>query len=122
MALPETETDTERTSPMKRMAYALLPLGLIAGAAFAQTAPMMPSVQDSDGNGSFSLGELQTLWPDLVQDGYNAIDTNLDGMVTQEELQTAWDNGVINLPTSESGDASTSTDGTGDGTSGTTSN
>lgn len=80
---------------MKRFAFALAPLAL-ASAAFAQTA--LPEVPDTDGSGSWSLTELQVVWPDLTDEGFFAIDTNADGAVDPAELQAALDNGVIIAP------------------------
>ena len=76
---------------MKRLALVLAPFAL-ATAAFAQDLPM---VEDADASGSWSLAELQTVWTDLTEEGFAAIDTNVDGAVDQTELQAAWDNGVL---------------------------
>jgi hypothetical protein len=76
---------------MKRIAALILPLGL-AGAAFAQT---LPTVEDTDANGVWSLVELQTVWPELTEDGFGAVDTNADGGVDPVELQAALDGGVL---------------------------
>lgn len=76
---------------MKRAALILVPLTL-AGAAYAADLPM---VEDADASGSWSLAELQTVWKDLTEDGFKAIDTNADGAVDATELQTAWDNAVL---------------------------
>jgi hypothetical protein len=76
---------------MKRIAALILPLGL-AGAAFAQT---LPTVEDTDANGVWSLTELQAVWPELTEDGFGAVDTNADGGVDPVELQAALDAGVL---------------------------
>jgi hypothetical protein len=76
---------------MKRIAALILPLGL-AGAAFAQT---LPTVEDTDANGVWSLAELQAVWPELTEDGFGAVDTNADGGVDPVELQAALDAGVL---------------------------
>lgn len=76
---------------MKRISALILPLGL-AGAAFAQT---LPAVEDTDGNGVWSLAELQAVWPELTDDGFGAVDTNADGAVDPVELQAALDGGVL---------------------------
>ena len=77
---------------MIRLAALILPLG-IAGAALAQAA--LPMIEDTDGNGTWSLAELQAVWPDLTEDGFAAVDANTDGAVDPVEAQTAWDNGVL---------------------------
>jgi len=79
---------------MKRFALILAPLAF-AGAAFAQTLPEVP---DADGNGTWSLVELQAIWTDLTEEGFAAIDTNMDGEVDAVELQAALDAGVITAP------------------------
>ena len=84
---------------MKRFALALAPLAL-ASAAFAQT---LPDVPDTDGNGSWSLVELQAVWTDLTEDTFKSIDTSADGAVDATELQAAVDGGVIALPEASSG-------------------
>lgn len=77
---------------MNRLAALILPLGL-AGAALAQAA--LPMIEDTDGNGTWSLAELQAVWPDLTDEGFAAVDTNADGAADPVETQTAWDNGVL---------------------------
>ena len=80
---------------MKRFAIALAPLAL-ASAALAQAT--LPEVPDTDGNGSWSLVELQAVWTDLTEDSFKAIDTSADGNVDATELQAALDGGVITAP------------------------
>ncbi|WP_333814960.1 EF-hand domain-containing protein [Tabrizicola sp.] len=80
---------------MKRIALVLAPFAL-ASAAFAQAT--LPDVPDTDGNGSWSLVELQAVWTDLTEDSFKAIDTNADGNVDATELQAALDSGAIKAP------------------------
>ena len=80
---------------MTRFALVLAPLAL-AGAAFAQAT--MPDVPDTDGNGTWSLVELQAVWTVLTEAASTAIDTGADGSVDAAELQAALDNGVIKAP------------------------
>ncbi|NJS40530.1 MAG: EF-hand domain-containing protein [Rhodobacteraceae bacterium] len=80
---------------MKRFALALAPLAL-ATAAFAQTE--LPDVADTDGNGTWSLVELQAVWTDMTEEGFAAVDTNTDGEVDTVELQAALDNAVLTVP------------------------
>ncbi|WP_374391875.1 EF-hand domain-containing protein [Tabrizicola sp.] len=80
---------------MKRIALVLAPFAL-ASAAFAQAT--LPEVADTDGNGSWSLVELQAVWTDLNEDTFKAIDTTADGNVDATELQAALDGGVIKAP------------------------
>jgi hypothetical protein len=80
---------------MKRIAILLAPFAL-ASAALAQAT--LPEVPDTDGNGSWSLVELQAVWTDLTEDGFKAIDTSADGAVDATELQAALDGGAITAP------------------------
>lgn len=80
---------------MKRIAILLAPFAL-ASAALAQAT--LPEVADADGNGSWSLVELQAVWTDLTEDTFKAIDTSADGAVDATELQAALDGGVITAP------------------------
>ncbi len=64
-----------------------------AGLALAQTAP--PAVEDADGNGSWSMAELQAVWADLTEEGFRAVDADGDGAVNTAELQAAWDGGLL---------------------------
>jgi hypothetical protein len=80
---------------MTRFTLVLVPLAL-AGAAFAQAT--LPDVPDTDGNDTWSLVELQAVWPDLTEEAFAAIDSGADGSVDAAELQTALDGGVIKAP------------------------
>ena len=57
------------------MKHAVLTLGtvvaLTAGMAFAQT-----EVEDTDGNGTYSMEELMVAYPDLTEDVYGEVDTD----------------------------------------------
>ena len=85
---------------MKRIAILLASMAM-APAAFAQAT--LPDVPDTDGNGSWSLVELQAVWTDLTEDNFKAIDTSADGNVDATELQAALDGGVIKAPEAASG-------------------
>lgn len=80
---------------MKRIALVLAPFAF-ASAALAQAT--LPDVPDTDGNGSWSLVELQAVWTDLTEDTFKAVDTTADGNVDAAELQAALDAGVIKAP------------------------
>jgi hypothetical protein len=80
---------------MKRIAILLASMAL-APAAFAQAT--LPDVPDTDGNGSWSLVELQAVWTDMTEDAFKAVDTSADGAVDATELQAALDGGVITAP------------------------
>jgi hypothetical protein len=72
-----------------------------ASAALAQAT--LPDVPDTDGNGSWSLVELQAVWTDLTEETFKSLDTSADGAVDATELQAAVDGGVIALPEAASG-------------------
>jgi hypothetical protein len=80
---------------MTRFALFLTPM-VLASAAWAQAT--MPEVPDADGNGTWSLVELQAVWTDMTEEAFTGIDTNADGAVDATELQAALDNGVITAP------------------------
>ena len=61
-------------------------------AAMAQAAPM---VTDADGNGSFSIDEIQAAYPDTTAELYAQIDANGDGAVSADELAAAVDGGLL---------------------------
>ena len=46
-----------------------------AGAAIAQDAPV---VEDTDGNGTYSMEELLSVYPDLTAETFTSIDANAD--------------------------------------------
>ncbi|WP_323781303.1 hypothetical protein [Leisingera sp.] len=50
---------------------------------------------DVDGNGSFSLEELQAEYPELNAETFAAIDADADGEVDQDEMKAAVDAGVL---------------------------
>lgn len=74
---------------MKQALALVVALGLTTGASFAQT------VEDIDGDGVYSLAELQAAYPDLTEDVFVLIDTNGDGEVDPEELEAAIATGLI---------------------------
>lgn len=82
---------------MKRIAIILAPLAF-ASAALAQT---LPEVADADGNGTWSLVELQTVWTDMTEEQFAAVDANGDGEADATELQAALDNAVIMAPATD---------------------
>jgi hypothetical protein len=66
-------------------------MALIAtSAAFAQTM-----VEDSDGDGVYSMEELMVVYPTLTEDVFGEIDANEDGAVDAEELAAAQEAGVL---------------------------
>lgn len=70
-------------------------LGVTGSAAWAQT---LPEIADADGNGLWSLSELQVKLPDLTEEAFKSIDANADGGVDQAELTAAVSDGAVTLP------------------------
>ncbi|GGE23366.1 hypothetical protein GCM10011360_09890 [Primorskyibacter flagellatus] len=65
-------------------------LGLAATPLLAETM-----VQDTDGNGAYSLSELVVVYPDLTPEIFGQIDTDTSGDVSEAELADAVDAGVL---------------------------
>ncbi len=76
------------TKRMNLILAGLMGLG-IATAATAQ------SVEDTDGDGVYSMEELMVAFPNLTEDVFTTIDENADGAVDQTELTAALDAGVL---------------------------
>jgi len=68
------------------------------GFAAAQAQTVLPEIADADGSGAWSLGELQTVWPDMTEADFTAVDTNADGSVDAAELTAAVDAGTVVVP------------------------
>ena len=70
------------------MKHVVLTLGAVvamtAGFAHAQVA-----VEDTDGNGSYSMEELMVAYPDLTEDVFAEIDMDADGEISMDELTAA---------------------------------
>lgn len=82
---------------MNRTTIALsgaLAAGLALAGLQAMARDALP-VQDADGNGIFSLEEMQVAMPDLTAETYAAVDTNADGGVDAAELAAALTAGTI---------------------------
>jgi hypothetical protein len=76
------------------MKNAIVTLGtvvaLTAGLAHAQVA-----VEDTDGNGSYSMEELMVTYPDLTEDVFAEVDADGDGAVSADELTAAQDAQIL---------------------------
>jgi hypothetical protein len=77
---------------MKVFALTLSAAALLAGQAFAQ------DVTDTDGDGSYSLEELQVVYTDLSAEAFAALDSDANGLLSPEELQAALDAGTLVMP------------------------
>lgn len=65
-------------------------LGLAATAAIAST-----DVEDTDGDGFFSMEELMVAYPSLTEETFGQIDTDADGSITEDELAAALEAGTL---------------------------
>ena len=65
-------------------------LALNAAQANAQTM-----VEDTDGNGVYSMEELVAAFPDLTAETFTAADANADGALDADELKAAQEAGNI---------------------------
>ena len=63
--------------------------------AVAQNLPIIP---DADGDGLWSLSEMQAAYPDLPQDVFTAIEVNGDGSAVADEVQKAIADGLLPAP------------------------
>lgn len=81
------------------MRPALIALGILAAssAAYAMTMEEM----DANGDGGLSLSEIQSVYPEVTGDSFDAADSDADGMISAEELAAAQEAGV--LPAGDAG-------------------
>ena len=79
---------------MRRTATIAL-TGALAAFGFASAAQDADATIDTDGDGSYSLEELQAVHSDLTEETFNSIDTNADGSVDPAEYQAALDAGTV---------------------------
>ncbi len=76
------------TKRMQLILAGLLGLG-VSTAAFAA------DVEDTDGDGMYSMEELMVAYPTLTEELFGTIDGNGDGAVDEAELAAAVDAGVL---------------------------
>ena len=63
---------------------------MLAGAVWAQTM-----VEDTDGDGVYSMDEMRAAYPDVSDDVLVQIDVNEDGAIDDDELAAAIAVGVL---------------------------
>ncbi|MBZ0124124.1 MAG: EF-hand domain-containing protein [Roseovarius sp.] len=70
---------------------------LFLAAAMAATAVQASAatVEDADGNGSYSMDELMAAYPDMTDETFAAVDADGSGDVSEDELAAAVDTGVL---------------------------
>ena len=74
--------------------------GILGMAAALPGAGMAASRIDTDGDGRYSLAELQALYPALTAAIYALIDADGDGRVSPGEFRAGQDNGLLVSTTS----------------------
>ena len=77
-----------RLKKLKLMLAVLISMG--ATAAAAQTM-----VEDTDGDGMYSMAELLAVYPALTDERFVEIDSNADGLVDADELASAQEAGLL---------------------------
>lgn len=75
---------------MKTLNIVTLVAVLATSAAYAQTM-----VEDTDGDGVYSMEELMVVYPAITEDVFGEIDANDDGAVDADELAAAQEAGVL---------------------------
>lgn len=75
---------------MKTLNIVTLVAVLATSAAYAQTM-----VEDTDGDGVYSMEELMVVYPAITEDLFGEVDANDDGAVDADELAAAQEAGVL---------------------------
>ncbi|MDF1715799.1 MULTISPECIES: EF-hand domain-containing protein [Paracoccaceae] len=75
--------------------FALKSVALAALIASPLAVQALTAEQDVDGNGSYSLEELQAAVSDMTEDTFAEIDENGDGEVDMTEVETAQSAGLL---------------------------
>jgi hypothetical protein len=79
---------------LRRAAFrTAIPFALAAAAALAGGSAI-----DSDGDGAYSLDELQVFYPSLTESDFRQIDTDGNGSVSPAEFRRGQDNGHLREP------------------------
>lgn len=76
--------------------FALKSAALAALIASPLAAQALTAEQDVDGNGTYSMEELQAAFPELSAEAFSQIDVNADGEADMAELEAAQQAGLLN--------------------------
>lgn len=76
---------------MNKLTMILAALGLSVSAVAASAQAEI----DTDGDGLYSLEEMQAAYPDMVEETFNTVDANADGLVSPEEFAAGQEGGMI---------------------------
>ncbi len=77
---------------LKTISATLATVLLIGGGATATSAQ---TDMDANGDGVYSIEEMQAVFPDLTEETFTTIDANADGVVDADELKAAQDAGML---------------------------
>ena len=55
----------------------------------------MAAVEDTDGDGVYSMDEMKAAYPDLTDEVFSEVDANEDGVIDAEELAAAEAAGLL---------------------------
>ena len=68
---------------------------LATAIALTATGAFAAGEMDTDGDGAVSFSELVAVHPDVTEETFLSIDTNADGLASEEELTAAMDAGLL---------------------------
>ncbi|OED50648.1 calcium-binding protein [Rhodobacteraceae bacterium (ex Bugula neritina AB1)] len=78
---------------MKQLAFSAAALAALIASPLAAMEPITQA--DTDGNGTYSLAELQAAFPDLTEETFATIDVNADGEADLAEVTAAEEAGLL---------------------------
>ena len=70
-------------------------LMLAAVMAVSAVQASAATVEDTDGNGSYSLDEMLVSYPELTDGDFAEMDADESGDISEDELTAAMENGVL---------------------------
>lgn len=70
-------------------------LMLTAVMAVSAVQASAATVEDTDGNGSYSLEEMSVAYPELTDGDFAEMDADESGDISEDELTAAMENGVL---------------------------
>jgi hypothetical protein len=77
--------------------FALTAVAFAALSASPLIAGELAADVDADGNGTFSIEELQAAFPELTAETFAAIDADASGEADADEIKAALDAGVLTV-------------------------
>lgn len=80
---------------MTRLNKLKLMLAVLIGMGAASAAAAQAVVEDTDGDGVYSMEELLAVFPALTDERFGEVDSNGDGMVDADELAVAQEAGLL---------------------------